>query len=357
MPEPQTALVEADELHRATQEILQAAGVPEDDARVTADSLVDANLHGVDTHGVIRLKPYVDRLRAAGNNPTPAIQVLRESPVAAALDGDNALGQVAGHRAMQMAIAKAEAAGIGIATVRNANHYGTAAWYTRMAAKRDLIGCSSTNVLLSMPPTGGAEPLLGNNPLSFAFPAGEEPAVVFDCATSKSSWGVLFTSQQKGTDLPPDCFFDAAGRATVDPAAVMAGGGLLPIAEHKGYGLALSLALLTGILADGTFDTDIPHPYKLPDKPGDNSFFMMAIRIDQFIDVDRFKARMDEIIRKIRSSRRAPGVDRLYLPGEIEHETARQRRAEGIPLNPQMLAELQELAAEAGIAFPQRRDN
>ena len=224
-----------------------AHGIPENDARTVADCLVEANLMGLDTHGVIRLKFYLDRVKSGGNNPTPSIKTLRESACTALLDADNALGPVGGTRAMELAIEKAQAAGLGLVLIRHCNHYGPAGHYVRMAAANGLIGVSLTNVLGSMPPTGGARARIGNNPYAVGFPAGSEPPVVVDGATSKSSWGKLMLCAQTGADLPADCYVDSDGRPTLSPDAVMAGGGLLPFAGHKGYGIAVAIELLTGI--------------------------------------------------------------------------------------------------------------
>lgn len=326
-------------------------GVPEDQAQIVADCLVEANLMGLDTHGVIRLKFYMDRIRDGGNNPHPDIQCVRDNLCTALLDADQALGPVGGKMAMDLAIDKAAEHGIGLVLIRNCNHYGPAGHYARMAAAQDMIGLSITNVLASMPPTGGGEARVGNNPYAIAIGAGEEPPVVIDSATSKSSWGKLFLCAQQGEDLPPDCFVDSDGAMTLDPQAVFNGGGLLPIAGHKGYGIAVAIELLTGMLAAAELDHDIPHPYKHLDKSGANTFAMGAVRLDQFVDVTEFKARMDEWIRFIRDTRKAPGVDRVWLPGEMEIVTRQERAANGIPLPATMMEELEALAKEAGVPF------
>jgi len=342
--------VPAAQLFDLAKSILLSTGIPEQDAEDTAHCLVTANLRGVDTHGVIRLKVYTDRLRAGGNKPHPNVQVVRETPVAAVMDADDALGPVAGCRAMNLAIEKAGAAGVGLVAIRRGNHYGPAAHYAMMAVEHDMIGMSMTNVLASMPPTGGRQALIGNNPVAVAVPAGQEPTVVLDIATSLGSWGTVFTCAQKGEPLPPDRYLDADGNPTLKPEDILGGGGcLLPIASYKGYGMALVMSVLTGLLADGVFDPDIPHPYNFLDKGGENAYFQAAFRIDQFADVSHFKSRMDETIRLIRSSPRAPGADRIYLPGEKEHDTRQEREANGIPLNTKMVDELKALAVEAGV--------
>ena len=345
--------ISADELRDIATEILKKEGVPEGDAFITADCLVKANLRGIDTHGVIRLKVYVDRLRAGGNNPTPNIHVIHESTTTAVMDGDNGLGPPGGVMAMEKAIQKSQNSGIGIVTMRNSNHYGTAAFYAMMALEYDMVGISMTNVLAGMPPTGGRQARIGNNPVALAFPAGEEPPIVFDAATSLSSWGKVFLAAQTGTLLSEDCFLDKDGNPTINPEDVISGGLLLPIAGYKGYGLALCIGILTGLLADGSFDIDVPHPYKYLAESGNNSFFMAAIQINQFVSIEQFKKRIDEIIRLIKDTPLAPDSKDIYLPGEKEHIMEQERMSEGIPLNRETVEELRTLAHESGAVFPQ----
>jgi len=325
-------------------------GIPEKDAEIVSDCLVESNLMGIDTHGVIRLKFYMDRIKAGGNNPTPNIKILRENACTALIDADNALGPVGGKQAMETAIKKADSAGIGVVVICNCNHYGPAGYYSRMALPHDMIGVSMTNVLASMPPTGGAKARIGNNAYSISFPTQYEPPVVVDGATSLASWGKLFLCAQKGEDLPDGCYVDSNGNLTVKPEDVLDGGSLLPFAEHKGYGIAVAIELLTGMLANSALDHKIPHPYKKLDEPGRNSFFMAALRIDNFTDPQCFKQRMDKWIRFIHSTPKAEGAEAIWLPGEKEISTRQKRLVEGIPLNKQMVDELKTLATEAGIA-------
>jgi len=338
-------------LRDLTTRIQVAFGVPEHQAETVTDCLVEANLMGLDTHGVIRLKFYMDRVRGGGNNAHPNIQRVQDHPCTALLDADRALGPVAAKAAMDLAIEKAADAGLALVLVRNGNHYGPAGHYARMAAAEDMIGVSMTNVLASMPPTGGAEAKVGNNAYAIAIGAGEEPPVVVDGATSRSSWGKVFVCAQQGEALPEDCYVGADGAGTVDAQAVLEGGGLLPFAGHKGYGIAVAIELLTGMLAGAELDHDILHPYKHLDKPGANAFAMGAVRIDRFADLPDFKKRMDEWIRLIRNTRKAPGVDRIWLPGEKEIVTRQERLAGGIPLASNMMAELEALAEEASVSF------
>ncbi|OFX13417.1 MAG: hypothetical protein A2Z18_01480 [Armatimonadetes bacterium RBG_16_58_9] len=337
------------ELRELAAAVLEAHGVPPEDAMITAAHLVAANLRGVDTHGVIRLKGYIQRIESGGNNPRANIKVVRDTQMTAVMDGDNSLGQVGGYRAMELAIRKAEHAGIGVVAMRGSNHYGMAAYYAMMPLVHDMIGISMTNVLACMAPTGGTAARVGNDPMSIAFPAGEEPPVVLDMAASKSSWGKAIVCAQKGEPLPEGCFQDKRGAPTLDGNAFLDGGTLTPIADHKGYGLALAISIMCGLLADGAFDTALPHLYKKLGEPGGNSFFMMAMKLDNFVPADHFKGRMDETIREIRSTPKTPAVSRIYLPGEIEHETERERKKHGVPVNRALGDELVSLAGEAGI--------
>ena len=326
-------------------------GIPESDAKIVSDCLVEANLMGLDTHGVIRLKPYMDRIKAGGNNPIPNIRIVKDNVCTALIDADNALGPVGGKQAMELAIEKANSTGIGVVVIKNCNHYGPAGYYARMALKHEMIGVSMTNVLASMPPTGGAEAYIGNNAYSIAFPAKDEPPVVVDGATSLASWGKVFLCAQEGKELPDGCYVDSDGNLTVKPQDVINGGSLLPFAGYKGYGIAVAIELLTGMLADSSLDHEILHPYKELAKPGINTFFMSAICISDFTAPEKFKARMDEWIRSVRSIHKSEGVDRIWLPGEKEFVARNQRLTDGIPLNTKMTGELEALAIEIGVPF------
>jgi LDH2 family malate/lactate/ureidoglycolate dehydrogenase len=344
-------LIGHESLRRLCTLIQIGFGIPESDAKIVSDCLVEANLMGLDTHGVIRLKPYMDRIKAGGNNPIPNIRIVKDNVCTALIDADNALGPVGGKQAMELAIEKANSTGIGVVVIKNCNHYGPAGYYARMALKHEMIGVSMTNVLASMPPTGGAEAYIGNNAYSIAFPAKDEPPVVVDGATSLASWGKVFLCAQEGKELPDGCYVDSDGNLTVKPQDVINGGSLLPFAGYKGYGIAVAIELLTGMLADSSLDHEILHPYKELAKPGMNTFFMSAICISDFTAPEKFKARMDEWIRSVRSIHKSEGVDRIWLPGEKEFVARNQRLTDGVPLNTKMTGELEALAIEIGVPF------
>jgi len=265
------------------------------------------------------------------------------------LDADNAFGPVAGVLAMDTAITKARDAGIAAVTIRNANHFGAAAYYAERPLREGMIGVCTTNVVASMPPPGGRAARIGNSPIAFAFPSGEEPPVIFDAATSVAPWGALIEARLRGELLPPESFLDRDGKFTRDPQAVLNGGFLVPIAGHKGFGLSLSIGLLTGLLAGGVFDTDITYPYGDVSIPGSNSFLMLALRVDCFVPIEDYTRRMDEVIRLIRATPTAEGVDRVLLPGQREYETAQQRSRTGIPLSAELAEELRGLARTVNV--------
>lgn len=344
-------LVDHQKLYQLCVDIQIGFGIPEQDAKTVSECLVEADLMGINTHGVIRLKLYMDRIKAGGNNPSPNIKVIRENTNTALVDADNALGPVGGKFAMDMAVEKSKKNGVGVVIIRNCNHYGPAGYYARIALEHDMIGVSLTNVLASMPPTDGAEVRIGNNAYAIAFPTMEEFPIVVDGATSMSSWGKLFLCMKNGNNLPPGSYIDKNGNITLNPQDVLNGGALLPFAGHKGYGIAVAIELLTGMLAGSALDHEIPHPYVELSKPGLNTFFMSAIRISDFVDPEQFKRNIDDWIKYIRSARKQTGKERIWLPGEKEFSIKNQRIIEGIPLDDEIINDLKSLADSVGVIF------
>jgi LDH2 family malate/lactate/ureidoglycolate dehydrogenase len=346
-----SVLVPEVELKVRASEILSAAGVPEEDAQCVADCLLFAERRGIVTHGLMRLKHYVDRLEAGGTNPRARVQVVRESPSTALVDGDNGLGAVLGTLAMTLAIDKARQVGSGVVVVREMNHLGAAAYYALMAAEHDMIGISTCNVPASMAPTGASTAVVGNNPLAIAFPSRERSPIVWDAAMSKSSWGALYLSMQSGDGLVPEgAFLDADGHPTRDARAVLAGGSLVPIAGYKGYGLALCMGLLSGVLADAPFDSELPHPYHYLSAPGGGAAAMIAIDVGAFRPPDDFVSQAEAIAAGIHDLPPTDSTTRVWLPGEKEADTEQERRRNGIPVSDATLAELGQLRRRFGIS-------
>ncbi len=360
-----TATVRAEALKRFCSRVFETVGLPSEDAVVTANVLVAADLYGIDSHGVARLQRYVDGLREGTIAAAPAIKTVHETATTALIDGGAGLGQVVGSRAMRLAIDKAQQTGAGFVAVRNSNHYGIAGYYAMMALEHDLIGISMTNSATQVVPTFGQDALLGTNPLSVAIPAGEERPFVLDMATSVVARGKLEIRERLGKKAPLGWAIDEKGGPTPDPGLVVknlsaqAGGGLLPLGGageelggHKGYGLALLVDLLCGILPGAAYaDTIYPRDEEGRPLPANVGHFFGALRVDGFRPVDEFKATVDDLIRRVKRAPKAEGQDRIYIHGEKEFEMAEDRLKNGIPLHPTVVDTLKEIGRKQGVEY------
>lgn len=344
--------VSAEVLSRFCTNCFEKLGLSSPNATTTAENLLFANLRGVDSHGVIRLKIYVDRLRAGGFKANGPPRIVSEGDSYSLLDAQHGLGQVAGVEAMRRAMAKAEKTGIALVGVKNSNHFGAAAFYAMKALDGGMIGLAATNAGPSMAPTGGSEGRLGNNPVAIAVPAGVHPPMVLDFATGAVAWGKIFVAQQEGKKIPPTWALDKHGVPTDDPNAAADRGLIQPFGGYKGYGLSLFIDILTGVLCGGGFSTHVKSLYQKIAEPSEVAQSFAAIRIDGFMRLEEFRQRVDEIIDLMHSCPKAPGADRIYVPGEIERETEQRRRQEGIPLNATLRDELMALGRELGVEAP-----
>jgi LDH2 family malate/lactate/ureidoglycolate dehydrogenase len=325
--------------------VLQKVGIPPAEADLIAESLVQANLRGVDSHGVMRMAIYVKRLRKKLVNPNPTISILRETPVMAVMDGDNGPGQVVAARAMEVAMAKARGSGIGLVGIRNSNHFGAAAFFTMMALRKEMIGIALSNAPATMAPWGGRSPYMGTNPISVAVPAGRELPIVLDMATSVVARGKIILAAQRGESIPVGWAMDSEGEVTTDAARAL-DGCVLPFGGPKGSAIALLIDVLAGVLTGAAFGPHIGDLYRNMESPQCVGHMMGAIDISCFSDVDEFKNRIDRMIRGVKSVPPAKGVSEVLLPGEIEIRIERQREAEGIPLTPEVIDDLRRLASE-----------
>jgi LDH2 family malate/lactate/ureidoglycolate dehydrogenase len=336
--------VPAAELEEVVTGIFQRCGMAAEDAAIVGGHLVQADLRGVHSHGVMRVPDYVKKLTGEGVDPRGRPAVAREDGVCLVVDGGNSMGQVGARFAMQRVIERARETGIAAAAVRGSNHCGAMAAYAMMALPHDMIGLATTNALPTMAPWGGAERLLGINPLGVAVPAGEERPIVHDAAFSATAHGKVRVYQQKGLSLPERWALDKEGQPTVDPARAHL---LLPIGDFKGTALAMIMGILSSMLSGAAYGTELGSIEEGP-RPGMDGHFFAAIRISAFEEVGRFKQRVDAAIRQLRASRRAPGVERIYAPGELEFLTEERYRAEGIPLNDETLAGIRTAAERLG---------
>ena len=327
-----------------------AAGLPDSDAQILANLLVEADLRGSDTHGVIRLPLYVRRLRAGGINPNPNIHVISDRASVALIDGDNAMGHLVMRRAAELAVVKAKATGIGWVGARMSNHAGPAALYVTIPLPHDMIGLyfavGSNNHL---PPWGGGESLLGTNPMAVAVPAMEEPAIVLDMAPTVATYGKVRLKAQRGETMPVGWMIDREGKPLTDPKRADEGY-LLPIGDYKGYGLSLIIGLLAGALNRAALGRQVIDFVKEPGKATNTGQAVAALSIDAFMPPNEFKRAVDGLIRDIRRSRRLPGVARIWLPGEQSHAKRLERRERGIPVPEALRDSLDALARELSIA-------
>jgi LDH2 family malate/lactate/ureidoglycolate dehydrogenase len=341
-----------EKLTRFVQAAFEKLGVPAADAQIAAETLVAADLRGVDTHGVIRFSPhawYVKWLSDGSMTAKPNIQVISETPSTALLDGDRGMGMVIGHRAMELAIEKAKQCGIGMVGVRNSRHYGMSAQYAMQALAHDMIGIAMTNASRQVVPTFGREARFGTNPMCFAVPADKELPFVLDMATTTAAAGKLELAARLEKSIPTGWALDETAEPTHDPRVAQKARRLLPLGgsrdngSHKGYGLAILVEILCGVLT-GTLTA-------LNADQDPRGHFFGAIRVDAFRPVTEFKRDMDRLIRELKSTPPIQGQNRVYVAGEIEFETAEERAERGVPLLPSVLKGLREVSEQLGMPY------
>jgi len=365
MSEEARARVWPDPLRDFCARVFEKMDVPPDDAALTADVLVAANLRGIDSHGVARLKRYVDGLRDGVMVARPNIEIVHETAGTALIDGGAGLGQPVGVRGMKLAIRKALEVGVSFVAVRNSNHYGIAGYYAMMALEHDCIGLSMTNADVLVVPTFGRDAMLGTNPISVAAPAGRERPFVLDMATSTVPRGKLEEYDRQEKPLPLSWATDERGIPTADAGRVLAnfqkraGGGLLPLggagellSGHKGYGLAMLVDVLCAVLSGAAY-ANLVYPRTPEGKPLPSNIghFFGAWQVDAFRPVEEFKAAMDDLQQRLKNSPKAEGQERVYIHGEKEYEETERRRREGIPLHPKVVAMMQQIARELGVEY------
>ena len=329
---------------------LAAAGLSKQDAEIVAGLMVEADLRGSDTHGVIRLPLYVRRIRAGGVNAKPNIRVVSDRPSAALIDGDNAMGHLVMRRAAHLAIDKAKATGVGWVGARMSNHAGPAALYVTMPLHHDMIGLyfavGSNNHL---PAWGSSESLLGTNPMAVAVPAHEEPAIVLDMAPTVAAYGKVRLKAQRGEPMPVGWMIDKQGKPLTDPKRADEGH-LLPIGDYKGYGLSLIIGILAGALNRAALGREVVDFVKETGKATNTGQAIAAIAIDAFMPAADFKRNVDQVVRDMRNSQKLPGVERIYLPGEQSHAKLLDRRPRGVPMPKALRDTLDTMARDLNVA-------
>jgi LDH2 family malate/lactate/ureidoglycolate dehydrogenase len=348
---PRTTSVEigAADLIRSVARIFVAAGVAPADADVVAADLVAADLEGIPSHGVMLVPMYVARLRAGSVSPRPAGDVVWDRDGAIVIEAGNALGQLTARQAVALGVARAKETGLAAVAVRNAFHFGTAGRYARLMADEGCIGIVLSNTRPLMPAPGGAEALVGNNPIAIAVPTQGPFAAETDMALSASAMGKVRLAAAAGQSIPDGWAADADGRPTTDPTAAIKGM-LLPAAGAKGFGLAFMIDLLCGGLSGGAIGSEVRPLYGDAAEPYRCSQLFLAIDIGHFPAGAALPARAAGALARVSASKRAPGIGQVYAPGELAHAT-RQRQAGRCRLDPETVRSLIETGAELGVAL------
>jgi LDH2 family malate/lactate/ureidoglycolate dehydrogenase len=356
----------AEKLSLFCTKVLEKLEVPHEDAKITADVLVTADLRGIDSHGVARMSRYVSGIQQGMMRPKANPRIVHETPSTATIDADAGLGQPISHRAMQLAIEKAREHSLGFVAVRNSNHFGIAGYYALMALKEGMIGICTTNSEVLVVPTFARNAMLGTNPIAIAVPSGEECPFVLDMSTSTVTRGKLEVYARLEKEIPLNWATDEKGLATDDPQRVLqniakrSGGGLLPLggaseesSGHKGYGMALAVEIFSAVLPGALYANRV-YPKNEQGKPLPSGIghFFGAIRIDAFRPEDEFKRDMDDLIRRLKNAPKADGAERIYIHGEKESEESERRLKQGVPLNPKVAEELRSIGRQLGISGP-----
>lgn len=345
--------VPVDALENFTYRAFRAMGVPDDEARYCTRGLMQSELRCLpgQGQGVRRLPVYHERISKGYVIPGAPFEIVKESPALALVDGHNGMGSAIGQKSMALAIQKAKISGIGTVIVRNSTHFGSSAVPARLAVEQGCIGVAMTNAGPEMAPWGAASGVVGTNPWGIAAPTGGEFPVVLDIALTTAGKGMMQWYQREGKKMPLDWALTPDGEETDDPAAAMQGA-LLGIGQYKGYGLAMLTDVLTGVLGGGGFGLA---PYSNPAKQ-DVSHLMIALDIEWFMPLDEFKARMDRFIRDIKAAKKRPGVEEIFVPGEIDHRREMDYRQNGAKLDAVIFDGLKELAQKLAIEFPFERE-
>lgn len=350
MPTKATVKILADDLAHWLQTLFEAYQLTESDARTASRALVRASLRGVDSHGVARVPMYCARLRRGVTNPTPEIKVTRVAAAAVLVDGDDGLGLVVGPRAMDAAIAIARENGIGLAGVKRSGHYGMAALYILQAVEAGCVALAFTNASPALPVWGGRTPFLGTSPFAAGAPTGEAAPFVLDMACSTVARGKLKFAAQRGEPIPEGLALDRQGRPTTDGAEAFQGV-VLPMGGVKGSGLSMLMEILSGVLTGAAFGGEVRNPFTGLDGPQGTGHFFLALKADLFMNRDDFEHRMQTLRVRAKALPRAEGCSEILIPGEPEARTEEQRRAEGIPLTPDVLDALQREGERVGLPF------
>jgi len=339
-------------LQHFCEQVFIKAGVPAQSAAIVAESLVQADLRGVDSHGVVRTAIYLQRIEAGMIDPFAAVKKVNESEATILVDGQNNFGSVIGTKALDLALEKAKKHGAAFVGVKGSNHFGTGAYYVKKAIEQDMILLVMSNASQTMPPTGGVRPFIGTNPLAVGVPSGKELPFILDMATSVVARGKIIVSAQKGEPIPLGWAIDKDGNPTTDAEAALEGS-VLPVGGPKGYAISMFIDILSGVLTGAGFGKYVNNMYENWEESQNVGHVFIAVDINRFIPVEQFKARMDQYIQEIKQEPKATGVEEILIPGELEHRRSLERKEFGIELQPKVVEELTAIGKTYGVDLAQ----
>jgi LDH2 family malate/lactate/ureidoglycolate dehydrogenase len=342
-----TGRVRPDRLAAFAGDVLAAVGVPAADATFVADCLVQAELWGHPSHGVLRLSWYVARIRSGVVDPAATPQTVVDRGAVAVVDGHEGLGHVLTAAAAREAVRRAREHGVGVVAVRNSNHFGMAAHYTRMMAEEGCVGVVTTNSSPSMAPWGGRAKTVGANPWSVATPAGVHGVAVMDISNGNVARGKIYAARERGVEIPTGWAIDAKGAPTTDPAAALSGL-LLPMAGHKGYAIAFMMDVLSGVLTGSSFGAGVSGPQQAERRSG-SGHLVLALDIEAFLPRAEFDRRMERLVEEVKSVPPAEGFDEVLYPGELEDRVQARLERAGIDLPAATVEDLARLAGRVGV--------
>ena len=338
-------------LKQECEKIFIAAGVPETDAALVADTLIATDARGIHSHGVIRAARYIDCIKAGGIKAAVVPQILNDSPSCIRLSAAGGLGIPAAIKATDMAIERAKKYGVAVATVNHSDHYGAAGIYSLRCADQGFMGFSMSNTCPLVAPSGGRKATIGNNPFSYAAPGEKYRAILFDICMSVVASGKLIIAAAEGKKIPKEWILDAQGNPTDDPSEIYRDAIMLPFASHKGYGFAVMVELLCGVLAGAGITEDVHSWNTVPGMDADTGHCFIVINPEFFGGLDIFKKRTDLLIDRMLATPPAAGVDKVRYPGEIEFEKEADAKVNGIPLPESSVDELKRGAKLTGVTI------
>ncbi len=338
-----------EDLRAFCEECFIKAGVSEEHAKLIADHLITASLRGVDSHGIIRISYYLEGIRRGYVKPKAEIRILKETPNCALIDGGMLLGIIVAKKAMEIAIQKAKKSDMALVGARNLGHVGMLAYYTRKMAEQRLIGLACANAPAKVAPWGGAEEVFGTNPISIGIPVDNGPPIVMDMATSATASFKIRIALRQGKKLPPNVLLDKHGRPTTEPKDYMEGGVLLPFGGHKGYALMLVIEILASAFIGGPISKEV-----IDHASTQGGLLVAAIKPTLFRDYEEYTRDLKRIIHEIKNCKTREGFSEVLLPGEPEERVYEERRRSGIPIDPEVLRLLKEVAKRLDIPFPKK---